>query len=41
MQLTGSLIGSTLFHAGADLLVLNGFIAAAYGQEFNPLGDEA
>ena len=38
MQLTGSLIGSTLFHAGADLLLLTGFIAASYGKAFKPLG---
>lgn len=38
MQRTDSVIGSTLFHAGADLLVLNGFIAAFYGQAFSPLG---
>jgi membrane protease YdiL (CAAX protease family) len=39
-QFTGSLIGSTLFHAGADLLALNGFIAALYGRAFKPLGVE-
>ena len=38
IQLTGSLIGSTLFHAGADLLVFNGFIAALYGKASKPLG---
>jgi len=27
MQTTGSLSGSTLFHAGGDLLIVNGFIA--------------
>ena len=37
-MLTDSLIGSTLFHAGADLLVLNGFVAAAYGRKHDPLG---
>ena len=28
MQFTDSLLASTLFHAGADLMVINGFIAA-------------
>ena len=38
MQTTGSLLGSTLFHAGGDLLILNGFIASIYGKNFKPLG---
>jgi len=38
MQLTHSLLGSALFHAGGDLLIINGFIAAFYGKDFKPLG---
>lgn len=41
MQLTDSLLGSTLFHAGGDLLIINGFIAAYHGKEFKPLGGGA
>jgi len=41
MQTTGSLIGSTLFHAGGDLLIINGFIAAFHGKNFKPLGGGA
>ncbi|MBI4928004.1 MAG: CPBP family intramembrane metalloprotease, partial [Anaerolineae bacterium] len=32
MQWTGSLLGSTLFHAGGDLLIINGFVGALYGK---------
>jgi membrane protease YdiL (CAAX protease family) len=38
MQSTGSLFGSTLFHAGGDLLILNGFIASFHRINFKPLG---
>jgi membrane protease YdiL (CAAX protease family) len=38
MQFTGSLAGSTLFHAGADLLILNGYIAAFEGKTRMRLG---
>ena len=33
LHLTGSVIASTLFHAGADLMVINGFIAAFRKEE--------
>ena len=33
IHLTGSVIASTLFHAGADLMVINGFIAAFHKEE--------
>lgn len=36
MQFTGSLVGSTLFHAGADLLILNGYIAAFQRKNIQP-----
>jgi len=32
---TGSLLASTLFHAGADLMIVNGFIAALHGPKAN------
>lgn len=41
MQITDSLLGSTLFHAGGDLLIINGFIAAFHGKDFKPLGEGA
>jgi len=33
LHLTDSVIASTLFHAGADLMVINGFIAAFHKEE--------
>ena len=35
LHFTGSLIASTLFHAGADLMIINGFIAAFHAQKPN------
>jgi len=32
LHYTGSVIASTLFHAGADLMIINGFIAAFHSQ---------
>jgi len=32
LHFTGSILASTLFHAGADLMVINGFIAALHGK---------
>ena len=32
LHTTGSIIASTLFHAGADLMIVNGFIAALHGR---------
>jgi len=40
LHFTGSILASTLFHAGADLMVINGFIAAIYGKK-NPPPDDA
>jgi membrane protease YdiL (CAAX protease family) len=31
IQKTGGLLGSVFFHAGGDLLIINGFIAALHG----------
>jgi len=39
MQITGSLLGSTLFHAGGDLLIINGFIVAIHGKNSQPLNN--
>jgi len=33
LHFTGSILASTLFHAGADLMIINGFIAAIYGKK--------
>lgn len=33
MQKTGSMLGSVISHAGADVLILNGYIASLHGEE--------
>ena len=33
LHYTGSVIASTLFHAGADLMIINGFLAAFHSQQ--------
>ena len=37
MYVTGSLLASALFHAGADLLIVNGFVASLHGKRSGSL----
>ena len=41
LHFTGSIIASTLFHAGADLMIVNGFVAALHGAQTTGNGDQA
>lgn len=38
LHFTGSLIASTIFHAGADLMIVNGFISSRQGRKESSLG---